>query len=200
LQVARPVVEFNHGLDDLPQFGQHYDSSLFLRQHINAALAVVLSFIGARQAALGQIDASALRALEARAEAEFSRRDHISAAKTYQQAADMAGASSTRLDFYFRRLGICDARLGDLPAALVPYQRGVEASGASGEKEVLAENIHGAALTLQKPGLVAGVTRGRDTQTADWTISPDGALWDDSTEMFLSLTTSWMSIVSIPHS
>ena len=91
-----------------------------------------------------------LKALEVRGEAEFARRDCAAAARTYGEAvaATASAGSSAHPDFYYRRIGICEARVGHLEGALDAYQKGWQASELSHDDEMLAENIHGAALML----------------------------------------------------
>ena len=103
-----------------------------------------------------QAPSEQLKTLEQQAEAEFSKRDCGNAAKTYQQALAAAAnaADSTHVDFFWRRIGICRARLGDLSGALDAYTQGSAASESAGDQEMLAENIHGMALALQKLGRI----------------------------------------------
>jgi CHAT domain-containing protein/tetratricopeptide (TPR) repeat protein len=92
--------------------------------------------------------------LENKADAEFSRRDCAAASATYEQAlaaARLAG-DSTHVDFFWRRIGICRARVGDLTGALDAYRSGTAAGEVSGNRDMLAENVHGMALALQKLG------------------------------------------------
>ena len=67
-------------------------------------------------------------------------------------AATASAGSSAHPDFYYRRIGICEARVGHLEGALDAYQKGWQASELSHDDEMLAENIHGAALMLMRLG------------------------------------------------
>src|SRR5579875_3120352 len=72
--------------------------------------------------------------LEKKADDEFSRRDCASASATYEQALTAAarGGDSSHVDFFWRRIGICRAREGDLTGALEAYRSGAAASESSG--------------------------------------------------------------------
>ena len=93
-------------------------------------------------------------ALEQRADAEFTRRDCVSAEKSYLEAIGAAQAAGdvNLTGLYYRRIGICRSRAGNITGALEVYQRGIAVTESSGDGELLEENVHGAALALQKLG------------------------------------------------
>ena len=93
-------------------------------------------------------------ALEQRADTEFTRRDCTDAEKSYLEAIAVAQAAGdvNRTGLFYRRIGICRSRAGNITGALEVYQRGVAVTEASGDGELLEENVHGAALALQKLG------------------------------------------------
>jgi CHAT domain-containing protein/Tfp pilus assembly protein PilF len=95
-----------------------------------------------------------LATLEQRADAEFTAHDCKSAEKSYLEAVGAAEAAGqvNRTGLYYRRIGICRSRAGNITGALEVYQRGVAVTEASGDGELLEENVHGAALALQKLG------------------------------------------------
>jgi tetratricopeptide (TPR) repeat protein len=95
-----------------------------------------------------------LSTLEQRADAEFTARDCKSAEKSYLEAIGVAEAAGqvNRTGLYYRRIGICRSRAGNITGALEVYQRGVTVTEASGDGELLEENVHGTALALQKLG------------------------------------------------
>jgi CHAT domain-containing protein len=103
-----------------------------------------------------QADATGLKALEQRADAEFSRRDCAAAEKTYTLALEAAQAAADvhRTGQYYLRIANCRARVGDFPAALDAYHHGVAVAESTGDNELLSLSIHGAALTLQKLGRI----------------------------------------------
>ena len=114
-----------------------------------AALALASTLAGQS----GPID---LAALEKRAEADFTRRDCAAAETSYLAAVDAAlGAGEPgRTGLYYRRIGICRSRLGKIPEALDAYRHGIAVTEQSGDIDLQAENVHGAALALQKLGRI----------------------------------------------
>ncbi len=111
---------------------------------------------GAQAAAslLAQSAAVELQSLEQRAEAEFSRHDWAAAEKSYLEAVRAAQASGepARTGFYYRRIGMSRARVGKITESLDAYRKGIEVTEASGDADMLLENVHGAALALQRLG------------------------------------------------
>ncbi len=95
-------------------------------------------------------------ALEQRADAEFAKRDCAAAEKSYMEAVALAetAGQGNRTGLYFRRIGICRARVGKLNEALDAYRHGMKVTEATGDIDLQAENVHGAALALQKLGRV----------------------------------------------
>jgi len=98
--------------------------------------------------------ASALDAVERTAVAGFEAKDFAAALNAYETLlvlAPEAGASA-KLPFYFRRIGICHSLLAQNDAALAAYRAGLAAAEKSGDDQMLAENLHGAANILQRIG------------------------------------------------
>jgi len=97
-----------------------------------------------------------LQSLEQRADAEFSKHDWAAAEKSYLEAVQAAQAAGepARAGLYYRRIGMSRARIGKVTESLDAYRRGIEVTEASGDADMLLENVHGAALALQRLGLL----------------------------------------------
>ncbi len=124
-----------------------------LRSYVRDSLLLLVAFACA-PVLLAQTIADPLADLEKQADEQVNKRDYPAAEKTYFEAITLAKAAgnAAKTAFYYRRLGICYARTGELPSALDAYRHGIEAAELSGDIDLQAENVHGAALALQKLG------------------------------------------------
>jgi CHAT domain-containing protein/tetratricopeptide (TPR) repeat protein len=111
-----------------------------------------------RAALLGGHDtaelAAALQGIEKSAGDSYAAKNYPAALNAYQAALALARATGTasKVPFYFRRIGLCQALLGQSDIALATYREGIAASEKLGDNEMLAENLHGAANNLQRMG------------------------------------------------
>ena len=98
--------------------------------------------------------ASALEGIAKSADNFYAAKDYPAALHAYETALDLArqtGAAG-KAPFYFRRLGISHALLGQNDAALAAYSDGISAAEAAHDDAMLAENLHGEANILQRIG------------------------------------------------
>jgi CHAT domain-containing protein/Tfp pilus assembly protein PilF len=86
--------------------------------------------------------------------AAFGRNDCAEATRQYTAAAERARQESKpgALALADRRIGICGYRTGDNAGSLTAYREGIEAAKTAGDRDLLAENTHGAALALRHLG------------------------------------------------
>jgi CHAT domain-containing protein len=105
---------------------------------------------------VAQTAAIDIKALEQRADAEFSRRDCAAAEKTYGEALQAAKAvgNINGTGHYYIRIGNCRTRVGDFSAALDAYRRSIALAETTSDDELLELGVHGAALQLQKMGRI----------------------------------------------
>ncbi len=89
--------------------------------------------------------------VEVRAAAAFAANDCRTAVPLYEQALSVASAPDVKGLFY-RRLGICKARLGDPDGSFEAYRAGVQASESATDKHILEENLHGLGLAYKHLG------------------------------------------------
>ena len=97
---------------------------------------------------------AALGSIEKSAEDSYSAKSYPVALNAYQAAVTLsrpAGAEA-KVPFYFRRIGICYALLGQSDAAIAAYREGIAAAEKTGDTDMLAENLHGVANNLQRLG------------------------------------------------
>jgi CHAT domain-containing protein len=98
--------------------------------------------------------ASALDSVEKEAAARLAAKDYPNALNAYQVALALArnSGAEAKLPLLFRRIGVCQASLGEMEPAIATYREGVAASEKAGDNAMLIENLHGLALNLQRVG------------------------------------------------
>jgi CHAT domain-containing protein/tetratricopeptide (TPR) repeat protein len=98
--------------------------------------------------------AAALDAVEKKAGASYAAKDYPAALNAFETAVLLARETGApqKLAFYFRRLGLSHALLGQNDAALAAYSEGISAAEKTGDDDMLAENLHGEANILQRVG------------------------------------------------
>lgn len=96
----------------------------------------------------------ALAEIEKAAGAAFDTKNYPVALNGYEAALLLARETGApaKVPFYFRRMGISHALLGQNDAALASYRDGTAAAEAAGDEVMLAENLHGTANILQRVG------------------------------------------------
>jgi CHAT domain-containing protein/tetratricopeptide (TPR) repeat protein len=89
---------------------------------------------------------AALGEMEKSGEAGFNGKPAL-CASAYQAALAVASAldEARKSPFYFRRLGICQTRLGQDNTAVETFRKGIAAAENVGDQSMLAENLLGAA-------------------------------------------------------
>ena len=95
---------------------------------------------------------TALDTIEKTAGARFDAKDYPVAEKDYEVAVSLAKANgdTARLPLFFRRIGLSHSYQGQSEPALASFREGIEASEKVKDDVMLAENLHGAANTLQR--------------------------------------------------
>ena len=104
---------------------------------------IVFGFVTASMAAAG----GELFDLEQRAQAAFLRNDCPAAVEDYQSALKLDPPPASAA-LYYRRIGICRNRHDEFEAALVSYRAGIEAARIAKDRELEAENVHGAGIAV----------------------------------------------------
>jgi CHAT domain-containing protein len=94
--------------------------------------------------------AAALDAIAKTADAGYAAKNYPAALNAYE--AELALAGAAKRPFVLRRIGLCNAYLGQNEAALDAYRAGVGAAETAGDDAMLAENLHGVANILQRVG------------------------------------------------
>jgi CHAT domain-containing protein len=113
-----------------------------------ARLAVIAA--GLLRAAAQDTSAS----LEARAAEAFDKRDCATALRLYTAALNPAKSAAqwSKAALYYRRIGICAYRVGDIEAAWNAYHAGVGMAESAKDDELLMENLHGSSVALRHLG------------------------------------------------
>src|SRR5262245_41257074 len=95
-----------------------------------------------------------LNDLEKRAGDAFSRNDCTAAASLYRAAVEIARTAGqwNQAALYYRRIGICAYRTGDIDAAWSAYHEGSQVAEKANDPEMLRENLHGSAVALRHLG------------------------------------------------
>jgi CHAT domain-containing protein/tetratricopeptide (TPR) repeat protein len=95
--------------------------------------------------------------LEARAAEAFDKRDCVTASQLYTAALEPAKSAHEwgKASLYYRRIGICAYRAGDIDAAFSAYSSGVTAAESSHDEEMLIENLHGTSVAQRHLGRLA---------------------------------------------
>jgi CHAT domain-containing protein len=98
----------------------------------------------------------------------FGKRDCKTALLNYKPAAPLALAETLpdRAGLIYRRIGICKGRLGDITGSLEAYRSGVAAGEIGADTEMLAENVHGMGLALQRLGRLSEATAPAERELA----------------------------------
>jgi tetratricopeptide (TPR) repeat protein len=98
--------------------------------------------------------AAALEGIEKSAGASFDAKEYAAALDSFQAALAVGRelAAAAKLPFYFRRIGMCLALLGHNEDAVAAYREGIAAAEKTDDSAMLGENLHGAALNLQRLG------------------------------------------------
>lgn len=80
----------------------------------------------------------------------YAAKNFTAALKAYESA--LALADTKQRPLLLRRIGICNAYLGNNDAALAAYREGIDAAEKASDNALLGENLHGAANILQRVG------------------------------------------------
>jgi CHAT domain-containing protein len=98
--------------------------------------------------------AATLDGIEKKAGASYDAKDYPAALNAFETAVGLAreAGAAQKLPFYFRRIGLSNALLGQNDAALAAYLEGISTAEKAGDDEMLAENLHGEANILQRVG------------------------------------------------
>src|SRR5205814_2192114 len=115
-----------------------------------AGWAILAAHVVLRAAAAQEAPAG----LEARAAAAFDKRDCAAALPLYTSALEPAKAAAqwSKAALYYRRIGICAYRVGEIEAAWNAYRSGVEMAETAKDDEMLLENVHGSSVALRHMG------------------------------------------------